>query len=201
MGKKEEEALLKLDPVHNAMTRAVSTLLTGVGQDVEREGLQDTPMRHVKFLKAFCNPPGVEPDEDCFTFKTFKNDGSDYEAVIVSKIPFYSLCEHHLLPFFGTACIAYIPNERLAGLSKLPRTLNWFANQPQNQERITQQVMKFLMKKLETEDVAVMLKARHMCMEMRGVKAIGSETTTKAMSGVYARATQHRTDFISLANL
>ena len=98
-----------------------------------------------------------------------------------SNIPFFSLCEHHLAPFFGTASIAYIPNDKIVGLSKLPRTLDHFARQPQNQERITQQVAQYLMEKLNPQGVAVVIKARHLCVEMRGIKKHDCYTTTSAM--------------------
>lgn len=169
---------------------AVKTILSGLGQDVSREGLLDTPKRYIKFLKEFCNP---EP----FNMTTFKNEGSN-EMVIVSNIPFFSLCEHHLAPFFGTASIAYIPNDKIVGLSKIPRTLDHFARQPQNQERITQQVAQYLMEQLNPQGVAVVIKARHLCVEMRGVKKHDCYTTTSAMKGVFYDEINTRQEFLNL---
>lgn len=141
---------------------AVIELLLCMGEDTRREGLIDTPKRYVKFLKQFTNP-------EKFNFTTFENEGND-EMIIVKDIPFYSLCEHHLAPFFGTGHIAYIPGERIVGLSKIPRVLDLYARKPQNQERITQQVATYLMDQLKPKGVAVVLNARHLCVEMRGVE-------------------------------
>ncbi len=157
---------------------AVKIILKGINQDVSREGLQDTPRRYIKFLKEFCSP------ED-FKLTTFKNEGSQNEMIIVSNVPFFSLCEHHLAPFFGTAAIGYVPNDKIVGLSKLPRTLDHFARKPQNQERITHEVAKFLMEHLKPKGVAVVLKARHLCVEMRGIKKHDCYTTTSAMQGCF----------------
>lgn len=170
---------------------AVQTLLKSIGQDTEREGLVDTPRRYVKFLKEFCNP---EP----FNMTVFENEGSQNEMIIVSNIPFFSLCEHHLAPFFGTASIAYIPNDKIVGLSKLPRTLDHFARRPQNQERITQQVADYLMEQLNPKGVAVVLKARHLCVEMRGVKKHDCYTTTSSMKGVFYEELNTRQEFLNL---
>lgn len=170
---------------------AVKTLLKAVGQDVTREGLLDTPKRYVKFLKEFCSP-------EEFSMTTFENEGSKSEMIVVSNIPFFSLCEHHLAPFFGTASIAYIPGERIVGLSKLPRTLDHFARRPQNQERITSDIADFLMDKLQPKGVAVVLKARHLCVEMRGVKKHNCETTTSAMKGCFMDDLNCRQEFLSL---
>lgn len=172
------------------MKRQVSGLLKMLNQDTNREGLQDTPKRYVKFLQQFLNP-------DPFEFTTFTNDGSD-EMVIVKDIPFYSLCEHHMAPFFGFGHIAYIPNDKIVGISKLPRTLDMFSRRLQNQERITQQVAEYVNDKLNPKGVAVVLSARHMCMEMRGVQKPGANTTTSAMLGVFKTQINARQEFLSL---
>lgn len=174
--------------VDEAEIEAVKTLLRSIGEDVDRAGLLDTPRRYVKFLKEFCKPQE-------FNMTTFENEGSD-EMIIEDNIPFYSLCEHHLAPFFGTASIAYIPNKKIVGLSKLPRTLDYFANKPQNQERITQQVAEFLMKELQPKGVAVVLKAQHMCVAMRGVKKHDTYTITSAMKGVFYDDMNTRQEFL-----
>lgn len=177
--------------IDKAELNAVKTLLKSIGEDTEREGLIDTPKRYVKFLKEFCTP---EP----FNMTTFENEGSTNEMIIVSNIPFFSLCEHHLAPFFGTASIAYIPNDKIVGLSKLPRTLDMFSRKPQNQERITQQVADYLMEQLQPKGVAVVIKARHLCVEMRGVKKHDTYTTTSSMKGVFYEELNTRQEFLSL---
>ena len=156
---------------------AVRQILKYIGEDITREGLVDTPKRYLKFLKEFTTPEN-------FNLTTFKNEGID-EMIIVKDIPFFSFCEHHVAPFFGTGCIAYIPNNEIVGISKLPRTLKMFAGRLQNQERITQQVVEFLMDKLKPKGVACSLSARHMCMEMRGVKTHDAQTITTALAGVF----------------
>ena len=154
----------------------------------EREGLIETPKRYLKFLDEFCK-------KEEFNFTTFKNE--DYDEMIIQKgIPFYSLCEHHLLPFFGIGVIAYIPNDKIVGLSKLARTLDYFAKGFQNQERITEQVAKFIQEKLNCKGVAVSLKARHLCMEMRGVKKSDTYTITNKLIGVFKEDNKARNEFL-----
>lgn len=172
-------------------TAAVRTLLRFIGEDF-REGLEETPTRHVKFLQDFVKP---EP----FNFTTFKGEGYD-QMIFQGDIPFYSLCEHHLLPFFGTGYIAYIPGEddRIVGLSKLARTLEYFSRRLQNQERITMQVAEFLANELKPKGVAVILKARHMCMEMRGIKKPGTYTTTVQLFGVFRDNEAARAELMAL---
>ncbi len=167
----------------------VKSLLIDLGQNTSREGLRNTPARYVRFLKDF-----LEPKE--FEFTTFKNEGID-EMITVSNIPFFSLCEHHLLPFFGTATIAYIPDKKIIGLSKIPRVLNKYTSDLQNQERITKQVADFLQEKLKCKGVAVSLKARHLCMEMRGVKSHDTYTTTTTLLGAF-KEKEPRAEFLSL---
>lgn len=158
--------------------------------DASREGLIDTPKRYVKFMEEFLCPPEVN-------YTTFNGERYD-EMVIVKDIPFYSFCEHHIAPFFGTAAIAYIPSDRIVGISKLPRTLEYFARRFQNQERITKQVASKLMEVLKPKGVAVRLEARHMCMEMRGVKKPGSNTITSDLRGVFKTDSSARNEFIQL---
>lgn len=178
-----------------AAERAMRDFLSAMGQDVNREGLQDTPKRYVKFFKEFISP---EP----YQFTTFK--GEKYDQMVISdRIPFFSLCEHHLAPFFGEAAIAYIPGAdgKIVGISKLPRTLDKFARQLQNQERITQQVAAEIEKQLGASGVGVVIKARHLCQEMRGVKKSGVYTTTSCMLGVLKDDLNARTEFLKLINL
>lgn len=142
----------------------------------EREGLRETGERHVKFLDEFLSPAP-------FNVTTFENEGQGTGLVMQSGITFYSICEHHLVPFFGTGAIAYIPGERIVGLSKLARVLDHFARRYQNQERITSQVADFLEEQLKPKGVAVILRARHLCVEMRGIRKPGTETTTSIFRG------------------
>jgi GTP cyclohydrolase I len=141
-----------------AAEKAITDFLKAMGQDVTREGLLDTPKRYVKFMEEFLNPPE-------YNFTTFNSDKYD-QMVISSHIPFFSLCEHHLAPFFGEAAIAYIPGSegRIVGISKLPRTLEKHARALQNQERITQHVAHELMQVLDASGVGVVIQARHLCL-------------------------------------
>ena len=170
----------------------VVRLLEYFGEDVSREGLQETPKRFVKFFDEFLNPPK-------WNCTTFENEGYD-EMIVQSNIPFQSLCEHHIAPFFGYATIAYIPNKRIVGLSKLARTLETFSRKLQNQERITKQVADFLEKELQPFGVAVIIKAKHLCMEMRGVKKHDTWTTTSIMKGVFKEDEKARNEIMQIHN-
>lgn len=168
----------------------VRHILHYIDDNALREGLLETPTRYIRFLKEFTTPAELK-------FTTFKNEGID-EMIIVQDIPFYSLCEHHLAPFFGTGAIAYIPNEKIVGLSKLPRVLDMFARRLQNQERITQQVANFIKEHLKPKGVAVFLKARHLCIEMRGIQKPGSLTKTSVMLGAFKEELNARNEFLNL---
>ena len=167
----------------------VTRLLQYFGEDVNREGLKETPKRFVKFFNEFLNPPK-------WNCTTFEGEGYD-EMIIQTNIPFHSLCEHHIAPFFGTGTIAYIPSKKIVGLSKLARTLETFARRLQNQERITMQVAEFLWNELEPIGVAVQLTAKHMCMEMRGVKKHNTHTTTTKLMGVFKSDQSARHEFLN----
>lgn len=170
----------------------VIRLLQYFGEDVKRDGLLDTPKRYVKFFKEFLNPP----EWNCTTF-----DGEGYDEMIVqTNIPFYSLCEHHIAPFFGYGYIAYIPNKKIVGLSKLARTLETFSRRLQNQERITTQVAEFLQEELQPKGVAVLLRAKHLCMEMRGVKKHDTWTTTSKLIGVFKSNITTKQEFFDIVN-
>tara|TARA_R110000822_G_scaffold252692_4_gene379343 strand:+ start:5741 stop:6589 length:849 start_codon:yes stop_codon:yes gene_type:complete len=167
----------------------VSRLLQYFGEDVNREGLQETPKRFIKFFKEFLNPP----EWNCTSF-----EGEGYDEMIVqTNIPFHSLCEHHIAPFFGTGTIAYIPNKRIVGLSKLARTLETYARRLQNQERITTQVAEFLWNELDPKGVAVQITAKHMCMEMRGVKKHDTWTTTTKLLGAFKDDINTKNEFLN----
>ena len=165
-------------------------ILKSLGEDVEREGLNETPKRYIKFMREF-----LEPKE--FNFTSFDAEGTD-EMIVQTNIPFYSLCEHHTAPFFGVANVAYIPNGKIVGLSKLARTVDLYANRFQNQERITTQIAERLQEELNPIGVAVTLKAQHLCMCMRGVKKHDTWTTTSKMIGIFKTDINARNEFLSL---
>jgi len=168
----------------------ITRMLQVIGEDPTREGLQDTPKRYLKFMAEFLNPPP-------FNFTTF--NGENYDELVLSKnIPFFSICEHHLAPFFGVAHIGYIPTNKIVGISKLPRTLDMFARRLQNQERITKQIAEELTKQLNPKGVAVVLEARHLCQEMRGIKKPGIMTMTSSMTGVFKNDINARNEFLNL---
>jgi len=169
---------------------SVRNLISMIDDNPEREGLKDTPKRYIKFLKEFCSPPE-------FNFTTFASEGYD-QMIIQSNIPFYSLCEHHIAPFFGYGTIAYIPQKRIVGLSKLARTIETYSRRLQNQERITMQVADYLQEQLDPLGVGVILKAKHLCMEMRGVKKHDTWTTTSKMIGVFETDLNARNEFLNL---
>ena len=168
----------------------IQRLLQFLGEDTQREGLKETPRRYVKFLREFMQVPD-------WNFTTFDSEGYD-QMIVQSNIPFYSLCEHHIAPFFGEGVIAYIPDGKIVGLSKLARTLDLFSRKLQNQERITQQVCDYLVEQLEPKGVAVILKAKHLCMEMRGVKKHDTFTTTSKMYGVFEDDMNARNELMKL---
>lgn len=162
--------------------QAVRLLLEGIGEDVKREGLEETPERIAKMYGEICG--GMDDDAGKYLEKTF--EVTDSGVVVEKDIFFYSLCEHHMLPFFGKVHIAYIPNGRVAGLSKLARTVEVYARRLQLQERMTAQIADALMEHLAPLGVMVMVEAEHMCMTMRGIKKPGSRTSTIAVRGVFA---------------
>jgi len=168
-------------------------ILEHLGQDSYREGLKDTPKRYIAFLEEFLKPKSLN-------FTTFDAEGAD-EMVIQTNIPFYSLCEHHIAPFFGFANVAYIPDTRIVGLSKLARCVDLYANRLQNQERITTQIAERLQKELEPKGVAVTMKAQHLCMCMRGVKKHDTWTTTSKMLGAFKEDQKARSEFMAFISI
>ncbi len=160
---------------------AIRLLLEGIGEDIHREGLVDTPERVARMYEEICG--GLEETADTHLSKTFTSTNN--EMVIEKDITFYSLCEHHLMPFYGKAHIAYIPNGKVVGLSKLARTVEVFARRPQIQEQLTVQIADAIMENLNPKGVMVYLEAEHMCMTMRGIKKPGSKTVTTACRGLF----------------
>lgn len=172
-------------------TDNIVRMLETLGENPNREGLKETPKRVMKFYREFLSPPE-------FTFTTF--EGEEYDEMIIQKdIPFFSLCEHHMAPFFGTATVAYIPNGKIVGLSKLARTVDLYARRLQNQERITSQIATRLQEELEPRGVAVTLKARHFCMEMRGVKTHDVHTVTSKLTGFFKDDPKARAEYLEYA--
>ena len=161
--------------------KAVLLFLEGIGEDAGREGLRDTPARIARMYEELC--AGMDEDASEHLTKTFSVDHS--EMVIEKDITFYSLCEHHILPFYGKAHIAYIPDGKVVGLSKLARTVEVFARRLQLQEQLTGQIADALMEYMQPRGALVMIEAEHMCMTMRGIKKPGSRTMTLAQRGVF----------------
>jgi GTP cyclohydrolase IA len=179
----------------NTMEKAVYTILHEIGEHPEREGLLRTPHRVSEALKFLTS--GYHQD----VYEVLNNaifEEKYNEMVIVRDIDVFSLCEHHLLPFYGRAHVAYIPNGKIVGLSKLPRVVDMYAKRLQVQERLTQQIAQTLHEVLQPDGVAVVIEARHMCMMMRGVEKQNSLATTSAMLGVFQQEQKTRTEFLNL---
>jgi GTP cyclohydrolase I len=170
-------------------------LLTRIGEDPMRDGLLSTPRRMEKSM-AYLTHGYTQSVEQVLHGALFDVDYD--EMVIVKDIEFYSLCEHHLLPFFGRAHIAYIPNGKVVGLSKMPRIVDVFARRLQVQERLTQQIAEAIDDAIHPQGVGVVLEAQHLCMMMRGVQKQDSTTVTSAMLGAFKTQTQTRTEFLTL---
>ena len=167
---------------HEKIEQAVRLLLEGMGEDVNREGLIDTPDRIARMYEEIYG--GMDEDAGKHLSKTFTVDS--HEMVIEKDITFYSTCEHHLLPFYGKAHIAYIPDGKVVGLSKLARTVEVFARRLQLQEQLTGQIADALMEYMQPKGAIVMIEAEHMCMNMRGVRKPGTATVTTAARGLLA---------------
>jgi len=175
---------------------AVRELLIACGEDPEREGLRETPARVARAYRELFAGLFTEPDS--VLAKTF--DESHEELVLVTDIPMFSFCEHHLLPFHGVAHVGYIPNEagRVTGLSKLARLVDLYARRPQVQERLTSQIADALARRLEPRGVIVVIDAEHLCMGMRGVRKPGARTTTSAVRGLLRTSASSRAEAIDL---
>lgn len=174
--------------------QAVKLLLEGIGEDPQREGLLETPERVARMYRELY--AGMEEDPVCHLSKTFSVESK--EMVLEKDIVFYSTCEHHLLPFYGKAHIAYIPNGRVVGLSKLARTVEVFSRRVQIQEQLTGQIADALMEHTGTKGVMVMMEAEHLCMTMRGIKKPGSKTVTIARRGEFLSRPELETQFFHM---
>ena len=175
---------------------AVRLLLEGIGEDPTREGLVETPDRVARMYSELCD--GMDRSASEHLSKTFAVSGDD--LVIERDITFYSLCEHHMLPFYGKAAIGYIPNGRVAGLSKLARTVEVFARRLQLQEQLTAQVADALMAELDCKGAIVYMEAEHMCMTMRGVQKPGTKTATLARRGAFGENPELEARFLRMVD-
>jgi GTP cyclohydrolase I len=187
----DDRSLTKQETIADLVRRMIKL----VGEDTEREGLRKTPERFEKALK-FLTSGYHQNAESVLNGATFSVCYD--EMVVVKDIEFFSLCEHHLLPFFGKCHVAYLPNKRVIGLSKVARLVNMFARRLQIQERLTSQVAKAIEEKISPEGVGVIVEARHLCMQMRGVEKQHGQAVTSAMLGSFRHNKQTRDEFLSL---
>jgi len=179
------------DPVRNLLAR----MLRELGEDPTRDGLRDTPMRAAKALRYLTSGYGMRPERvlNNAMFAVTYN-----EMVIVKDIELFSLCEHHILPFFGKCHVAYVPDKKVVGLSKIPRLVDMFARRLQIQERLTHEIAETIQESIHPQGVGVVIEARHLCMMMRGVEKQHSQTVTSAMLGIFCTQQQTREEFLSL---
>jgi GTP cyclohydrolase I len=182
-------------PVDLRVDEAMRTLLLAIGEDPEREGLQRTPERMRRMYEELTSGYRTDPDSVI--------NGASFEVaydemVVVRDIEFFSLCEHHLLPFYGRAHVGYLPRGRVIGLSKIPRIVDMFARRLQVQERMTQQIAEFLMERLEPKGVGCVLEASHLCTIMRGVRKQQAQMVTSSMLGTFRRDGRTRNEFLKL---
>lgn len=176
--------------------KAVTSIIMAIGEDPQREGLVDTPKRVAEMYAELFMGLDIDPKEEL----TVGFEEGHREMVILKDIPFYSMCEHHLLPFYGVAHIGYIPNDsgRVVGASKLARVVEIVAKRPQLQERMTTQIADAILDGIKPDGVAVVIQAEHLCMTMRGVKKPGSNVITSAIRGTFRRKVATRAEFFSL---
>jgi len=176
---------------HGAVERAAEDLLRALGADVDAEALEETPRRVADAYAELLTP---HP----FRATTFPNDDGYDELIVARSIPFHSLCMHHLLPFHGVAHVGYLPGERIIGLSKLGRVVEYFSRDLQIQERLTTQIAGWLQCELDPKGVGVVLEAEHLCMSLRGVQKLGAKTVTSALRGLIRDDARTRQEFLAL---
>jgi GTP cyclohydrolase IA len=179
-----------------AVKTAVSSIIKAVGEDIAREGLRDTPGRVAEMYEELFSGLGVDPRAE---LEVGFEEGHR-EMVVLKDIPFYSMCEHHLLPFYGLAHVGYIPNStgRVVGASKIARVVEIVARRPQIQERMTTQIAEAIVEGINPDGVGVVIEAEHLCMTMRGIKKPGSKILTSAVRGTFRSRSKTRSEFFSL---
>lgn len=194
-----QQGYLKIDSYNDSKIEAVAThykdILAQLGENPEREGLVKTPERVAKALQYLTHGYDIKPDE-ILRSAMFEEDYS--QMVVVKDIEVYSMCEHHMLPFFGKAHVAYIPNGHIVGLSKIPRVIDAFARRLQVQERLTNEIRDCIQNTLNPKGVAVVIECKHLCMSMRGVQKQNSVTTTSAFTGSFLSNDKTRAEFLRL---
>ena len=183
-----------MKPDHKRIENAVKEILLALGEETERQGLKYTPQRVARMYAELLEGESSEPEEHLKSVFTEKCD----EVVLLRDISFYSICEHHLMPFIGVAHVAYLPEKSVLGISKLARVVDCFAHRLQVQERLTAQIADFLDDNLKPQGVAVVMEASHSCMTIRGVKKPGSVMVTSALRGIFKSDSKSRSEVLSL---
>ena len=179
---------------HARIERAVREILAAIGEDPDRDGLKETPARVARMYAELFSGLHADPRRHLQKFFTEKCD----EVVLIRDITFHSMCEHHLLPFFGKAHVAYLPGSKIIGLSKLARVVEGVAHRPQVQERMTEQIANLLVEELDARGVAVVIEAEHTCMTIRGIRKPGSLCVTSAMKGAFRTGSSTRAELMTL---
>jgi GTP cyclohydrolase IA len=190
----EDALVAKAKPI-DRMPQLVEQMLAELGEDPSRQGLRATPDRVARAFRELTDGYGLHAS-DVVAGAVFDQDYD--EMVLVKDIPFYSLCEHHMLPFFGTCHVGYLPRGKVVGLSKIPRLVSMFAHRLQLQERMTTEIAEALNDQLAPRGVGVVVEARHLCMEMRGVQKTGGELITSCMLGTFRKDARTRAEFLDL---
>ena len=197
---KEMRSYQKIEQYDEEITEVLAdnyrTIIDNLGEDIDREGLEKTPERVAKAMQFLTHGYGLDPLE-IMKSALFTEDHK--QMIVVKDIEIYSMCEHHMLPFFGKAHVAYIPNGKIVGLSKIPRIVDAFARRMQVQERLTDQIKDCIQEALNPLGVAVVIEAQHMCMQMRGIQKQNSVTTTSSFTGAFEKD-KTRKEFISLVS-